>query len=166
VYAGETRPWWQGARLTSWELLREQIPVTLCTEGAAGLILQQQNIHWIIVGTDRVAANGDIANKIGTYNLAVLARYHGVRMMVAAPTSSFDLTLASGAEIPIEQRQPEEITHVHGERLAPENCPAFNPAFDITPAELIDVIVTEFGIIENPDRQRIQQHFQRAGIVA
>jgi methylthioribose-1-phosphate isomerase len=162
VYAGETRPWWQGARLTSWELLREQIPVTLCTEGAAGLILQRQNIRWIIVGADRIAANGDTANKIGTYNLAVLARYHGAKVMVAAPTSSFDLTLASGAAIPIEERTAQEITHINGEPLAPPGCPALNPAFDITPAQLIDVIVTEFGLIEQPDRERIAAHFAAA----
>jgi len=165
VYAGETRPWWQGARLTSWELLRERIPVTLCTEGAAGWVLQQKNIRWIIVGADRIAANGDVANKIGTYNLAILARHHGVKMMVAAPTSTFDLTLASGAEIPIEQRAAAEITQLHGADLAPPDCDAINPAFDITPAALIDAIVTEFGVIERPSGATIARHFAdgRAG---
>lgn len=163
VYAGETRPWWQGARLTSWELLREGIPVTLCTEGAAGSILRREKVDWIIVGADRVAANGDVANKIGTYNLAVLARHHGARMMVAVPTSTFDLELESGDDIPIEQRAAEEITEIDGRALAPAGCPAINPAFDVTPAGLIDVIVTEFGVIERPDRARIAEHFDRAG---
>jgi methylthioribose-1-phosphate isomerase len=163
VYAGETRPWWQGARLTSWELMRDGIPVTLCVEGAAGWILQQKNVRWIIVGADRIAANGDVANKIGTYNLAILARYHGVKMMVAAPTSTFDLTIADGAQIPIEQRAAAEITHLPNTALAPRNCLAINPAFDITPAALIDVIVTEFGIIEQPGRHTIAQHFASAG---
>lgn len=166
VFAGETRPWWQGARLTSWELLREGIPVTLCTEGAAGFIIKNEQVKWIIVGADRVAANGDVANKIGTYNLAVLARYHGARLLVAVPTSTFDLSLASGADIPIEQRAAEEITHVDGRELAPSGCPAINPAFDVTPAELIDALITEFGVIERPDRERIARHFQAAGKTA
>lgn len=164
VYAGETRPWWQGARLTAWELLRESIPVSLCTDSAAGALLRSENIGWIIVGADRVAANGDVANKIGTYNLAVLARYHGAKMLVAVPTSTFDLSLADGSAIPIEQRDAEEITHVRGEALAAPGCPALNPAFDVTPAGLIDAIVTEFGVIERPDRAAIAAHFAAAGI--
>lgn len=155
VYAGETRPWWQGARLTAWELQREGIPFALCVDGAAGHLMRTQAIDWVIVGADRISANGDTANKIGTYNLAVLARHHGVRFMVAAPSSSFDLTLHSGEDIPIEQRGAEEITRLRGEALAPLDCPAVNPAFDITPAELIDAIVTEHGVIERPDRARI-----------
>ena len=166
VFAGETRPWWQGARLTSWELLREGIPVTLCTEGAAGSIMQRERVGWVIVGADRVAANGDVANKIGTYNLAILARHHGARMVVAVPTSTFDLNLASGADIPIEQRAAEEITHLGERALAPAGCPAINPAFDVTPAALIDAIVTEFGVIERPDRDAIARHFQDAGAAA
>jgi methylthioribose-1-phosphate isomerase len=162
VYAGETRPWWQGARLTSWELMRDGIPVTVCVEGAAGWILQQKNVRWIIVGADRIAANGDVANKIGTYNLAILARYHGIKFMVAAPTSTFDLAIADGTQIPIEQRAADEITQVHNAALAPQNCLAINPAFDITPAALIDVIVTEFGIIEQPGHNAIAQHFATA----
>ena len=161
VYAGETRPWWQGARLTSWELLREGIPVQLCTEGAAGLLLKREGISWVIVGADRIAANGDVANKIGTYNLAVLARHHGVKMMVAAPLSTFDLSLADGSGIPIEERAAAEITEVRGEPLAPAGCPAINPAFDVTPAELIDAIVTEPGVIEQPNRERIARHCWR-----
>jgi methylthioribose-1-phosphate isomerase len=161
VFAGETRPWWQGARLTSWELMRDKIPVTLCTEGAASLIMARENVRWVIVGADRVAANGDVANKIGTYTLAVLAKYHGVRVMACVPTSTFDLGIATGAEIPIEERAASEITEVRGEPLAPPGCPAFNPAFDVTPAALIDVIVTEFGVIECPDRERIAAHFAK-----
>ncbi len=161
VYAGETRPWWQGARLTTWELMHDNIPVTLCTDSAAGTLLKQQHIDWVIVGADRVAANGDVANKIGTYNLAVLARYHGARFMVAVPTSTFDLTLKSGDEIPIEERAPEEITHLRGMALAPADCAATNPAFDVTPAALIDVLVTEYGLIEKPDHSRIAEHFKK-----
>jgi methylthioribose-1-phosphate isomerase len=159
VFAGETRPWWQGARLTSWELMREHIPVTVCTEGAASLIMARENVRWVIVGADRVAANGDVANKIGTYTLAVLAKHHGVRVMACVPTSTFDLTIATGADIPIEERAASEITEVHGEPLAPIGCPAFNPAFDVTPAALIDAIVTEFGVIHQPNRERIAAHF-------
>lgn len=159
VFAGETRPWWQGARLTSWELLREGIPVTLCTEGAASLVMAREQVRWIIVGADRVAANGDVANKIGTYTLAVLARHHGARVMACVPTSTFDLSIATGAEIPIEERSASEITELRGEPLAPPGCPAFNPAFDVTPAALIDAIVTEYGVIEQPTRERIAAHF-------
>jgi methylthioribose-1-phosphate isomerase len=161
VYAGETRPWWQGARLTSWELMRDGIPCTLCVEGAASWIMQQQRISWIIVGADRIAANGDVANKIGTHNLAIIAQHFGARVMVAAPTNTFDLTLPNGAAIPIEQRAREEITQLHGETLAPPNCAALNPAFDITPAALIDAIVTEYGVITRPDTNRIATHIQR-----
>ena len=162
VYAGETRPWWQGARLTSWELLRDGIPCSLCVEGAASWIVQHKNVKWIIVGADRIAANGDVANKIGTHNLAIIARHCGAKFMVAAPHSTFDLTLASGAAIPIEQRHAHEITHLRGEQFAPHGVDAINPAFDVTPAELIDAIVTEYGVIEKPNRERIAQHFASA----
>lgn len=161
VFAGETRPWLQGARLTAWELMQERIPVTLCTEGAAGSVLRDNAVRWIIVGADRVAANGDVANKIGTYNLAVLARHHGLRFMAAVPTSTFDLSIASGAEIPIEQRATSEVTHSQGNPVAPDLCAVTNPAFDVTPAELVDVIVTEYGVIEKPNTQSIREHFQR-----
>jgi methylthioribose-1-phosphate isomerase len=159
VFAGETRPWWQGARLTSWELLQDGIPVTLCTEGAASLVMQRHGVRWLIVGADRVAANGDVANKIGTCTLAVLARHYGVRVMVAVPISTFDLDTATGDDIPIEERDPREITEVHGAPLAPPGCPAFNPAFDVTPAALIDAIVTEHGVIERPNAARIAAFF-------
>lgn len=159
VYAGETRPWWQGARLTSWELQHDGIPCSLCVEGAASWIMQNKNVSWIIVGADRIAANGDVANKIGTHNLAIIARHHGVKFMVAAPHSTFDLKLANGAAIPLEQRHSDEITHMRGEPVATPGCHAVNPAFDVTPATLIDAIVTEHGVIANPCAQSIAQHF-------
>ncbi|MDB6061289.1 MAG: S-methyl-5-thioribose-phosphate isomerase [Verrucomicrobiaceae bacterium] len=159
VYAGETRPWLQGARLTSWELMHDNIPCTLNVDGAASWIMQQKNIRWIIVGADRIAANGDVANKIGTHNLAIIARHCGVRFMVAAPTNTFDLTAATGAAIPIEQRDANEITHWQQGELTPPNCAAINPAFDVTTAELIDAIVTEHGVIEQPNREKIAAHF-------
>lgn len=165
VYAGETRPWLQGARLTAWELMREQIPVTLVVEGAAGQLLRSGEVSWVIVGVDRVTANGDFANKIGTYNLAVLARHHGVKFMACAPTSSIDLSIASGADIPIEYRGAEEVTHLNGQRTAPEGCDAINPAFDVTPASLVDAIVTEFGVIEQPSEARLRAHFAQHGLL-
>ena len=161
VYAGETRPWWQGARLTTWELQRDGIPCSLCVEGAASWIMQNKNVKWIIVGADRIAANGDVANKIGTHNLAIIARHCGAKFMVAAPHSTFDLTLQNGAAIPIEQRHANEITQVRGEAFATPGCGAINPAFDVTPADLIDAIVTEQGVIEKPNTQNIAQHFAR-----
>ena len=162
VYAGETRPWWQGARLTSWELQREGIPHSLCVEGAASWTMQHKRVRWVIVGADRIAANGDVANKIGTHNLAIIARHCGVKFMVAAPHSTFDLSLVSGDYIPIEERHADEVTHLRGDRVAPHGTHAINPAFDITPAELIDALVTEHGVIETPDRQRIAEHFSQA----
>ncbi len=160
VYAGETRPWLQGARLTAWELSREQIPVKLVIEGAAGQLLRSGEVSWVIVGADRVAANGDLANKIGTYNLAVLARHHGVRFMAAVPVSTIDLSIASGDDIPIEQRDPAEVTSLAGQPIAPKGVQAINPAFDVTPAELIDAIVTEYGVIERPNAAKLAAHFK------
>lgn len=161
VIAGETRPWMQGARLTSWELMQDDIPVTLAIEGAAAQLMREQRPSWVIVGADRVAANGDAANKIGTYNLAIIARHHGVKVMVAAPTSTFDRDI-DGPQIPIEQRPAEEITHSYGQRLAPEGCQVSNPAFDVTPAALIDAIVTEHGVIYQPNRERVLAHLDAA----
>lgn len=157
VYADETRPWMQGARLTAWELVQDKIPVTLQVEGAAGQLMQQGKISWVIVGSDRIAANGDVANKIGTYNLAVLARYHGVKFMVVAPTSTVDMAIQKGADIPIEQRSEDEVLNYAGQRIAAEGASARNPAFDITPADLVDAIVTEKGIVEKPDLEKMQQ---------
>lgn len=150
VYAGETRPWLQGARLTAWELMRDEIPVKLSTEGAAGQLLRQGDISWVIVGADRISANGDVANKIGTYNLAVLAKYHNVKFMVVAPSTTFDLTIKDGQDIPIEERPDEEVTKVQGIQIAPEHCEAINPSFDVTPNELIDAIICEKGILKAP----------------
>lgn len=161
VFAGETRPWLQGARLTSWELMQDGIPVTLAIEGAAAHIMREHQPSWIIVGADRVAANGDAANKIGTYNLAIIAKHHGAKVMVAAPTSTFDANI-DGPQIPIEQRPAEEITHSFGKRIAPEGVVTSNPAFDVTPAQLINAIVTEHGIIHQPNRDKVLAHLAAA----
>ncbi len=155
VHADETRPWLQGARLTAWELRREGIPVSLQSDAAAAARMARGGIGWVIVGADRIAANGDVANKIGTYALAVLARYHGVGFMVAAPTSTIDPDTASGDLIPIEQRAGDEILNCAGHRVGAEGAEAWNPVFDVTPAGLIDVLVTEKGIVEHPNRERI-----------
>lgn len=151
VYADETRPWLQGSRLTAWELARDQIPVTLNADGAAAAILASGKVKWVIVGADRITANGDVANKIGTYSLAVLARYHKVGFMVVAPSSTVDMALASGKDIPIEEREGTEIREIRGIPLAPAGVEVFNPVFDVTPASLIDAIVTEKGAVRNPD---------------
>ena len=155
VFADETRPWLQGARLTAWELVQDGIPVTLLAEGAVAHLLKQNQVRWVIVGADRVAANGDVANKIGTYNAAVIARYHGVKMMVVAPTSTVDMGIATGGEIPIENRAGEELLSVAGRRVAAEAAEAWNPVFDITPAGLIDALVTEKGVITAPDTGKL-----------
>jgi methylthioribose-1-phosphate isomerase len=156
VYADETRPWLQGSRLTAWELVNEGIPVTLNADSAAAHIMKTKGITWVIVGADRIAANGDVANKIGTYQLAVNAMHHGVRFMVVAPSSTIDMSLASGDEIPLEERDGSELLEVGGKRLGAE-VEAFNPVFDVTPADLIDVIVTEKGIVERPDTAKMAQ---------
>ena len=155
VYADETRPWLQGARLTAWELLQEGIPVTLIADAAAAYLMQQGKVQWVIVGADRIAANGDVANKIGTYSTAVAARYHGLKFMVVAPTSTVDLNTASGADIPIENRSSDEVLCYAGQATAPAGAGAWNPAFDITPAVLIDAIVTEKGVVLAPDKAKI-----------
>lgn len=155
VYATETRPWLQGARLTAWELAREGIPVRLVTDGAAAHVMHTQGVSWVIVGADRVAANGDVANKIGTYGLAIAARAHGAKVMVVAPLSTFDPATPDGAAIHIEERTDEEITTIGGRRYAPAGVGAYNPVFDVTPAAWIDVLVTEAGIVERPDRARV-----------
>ena len=159
VYADETRPWLQGARLTAWELQREGLPVVLNADGAAAQLMSQGAVQWVIVGADRITANGDVANKIGTYGLAVLARHHGVRFMVVAPRSTVDMALATGKEIPIEERGAEEVRQLRGLPIAPEDVSVFNPVFDVTPADLIDVIVTEAGVVERPDTARMAALF-------
>ena len=150
VLATETRPLLQGARLTTWELKQAAIPVTLITDSMAGYFMSQGQVNCVIVGADRIAANGDTANKIGTYALAVLAKENNVPFYVAAPTTTIDPTLASGEEITIEQRSPEEVTHVQGVRIAPAGIDAANPAFDLTPHRYITAIITERGIIKEP----------------
>jgi methylthioribose-1-phosphate isomerase len=155
VYADETRPWLQGARLTAWELVEEGIPVMLLADSAAALLMKERKVQWVIVGADRIAANGDTANKIGTYSAAIAARYHGVRFMVVAPTSTLDLATPDGSRIPIEQRGESEVLTAGGKRIAPEGARAWNPAFDVTPACLIDAIVTEKGVVLAPTVDKI-----------
>ena len=160
VYADETRPWLQGARLTAWELLQDGIPVTLLADGAAAALMKQGLVDWVIVGSDRIAANGDVVNKIGTYSLAVNARHHGVKFMVVAPTSTVDVDTASGEAIPIEQRPASEVLALGSQQIAAKGAEAWNPVFDVTPAELVDFIVTEKGVVEAPNRQKILQMMQ------
>ncbi len=155
VYADETRPWLQGARLTAWELLRDGIPVSLMVEGAAAARMRAGGIGWVIVGADRIAANGDVANKIGTYALALQARHHGVKFMVVAPTSTIDMSITNGAMIPIEERPGEEILQCQGHPVAAEGASAWNPVFDVTPAEFVDAIVTEKGVVLHPDTGKL-----------
>jgi len=155
VYADETRPWLQGARLTAWELLRDNIPVTLLADSAAAALMQQGKVQWVIVGADRITANGDVANKIGTYSVAVNARHHGVKFMVVAPTSTIDMELNSGKDIPIEQRDAGEVLSLNGQLISPSGAQAWNPAFDVTPAELVDFIVTEQGVVASPSTDKI-----------
>jgi methylthioribose-1-phosphate isomerase len=156
VYADETRPWLQGSRLTAWELHRSGIPVTVQADNVAASLMARGEIGWVIVGADRIAANGDVCNKIGTYSLAVLARHHGVLFMVAAPTATIDLNVASGAEIPIEERPGDEVLTCGGARLGPDGVEAHNPVFDVTPAALVDCIVTERGVVHQPDAAKIR----------
>jgi methylthioribose-1-phosphate isomerase len=150
VFAGETRPFLQGSRLTAWELQQDGIPVKLITDNMAGHFLHSGRIGCVVVGADRIAANGDVANKIGTYSLAVLAKENGVPFFVAAPISTLDLTLASGDDIPIEQRSGDEVTHVFGVPVAPDNTAVENPAFDVTPARYVTAIITERGVARAP----------------
>ncbi|KPK48271.1 MAG: methylthioribose-1-phosphate isomerase [Dehalococcoidia bacterium SM23_28_2] len=165
VYASETRPLLQGARLTAWELTRDGIPATLIVEGAVGLLMRRpQAIACVIVGADRIAANGDVANKIGTYNLAVLAKEHAIPFYVAAPTSTIDLGSASGDQIPIEERPPEEVTTFAGAAVAPAGIEALNPAFDVTPHRYVSAIITERGIAREPYAEALSQLFQQEGV--
>jgi methylthioribose-1-phosphate isomerase len=156
VFATETRPLLQGARLTAWELRQEGIPVTLITDSMAGYFMQQRKIDCVIAGADRIAANGDAANKIGTYTLAVLAKESKIPFYIAAPTSTIDLSLSSGDKIPIEERSPEEVTHIQGVLIAPEGIRAANPAFDVTPHSYITAIITEKGIIKELYTERLK----------
>lgn len=150
VFVDETRPRLQGARITAWELMREDIPMTLIADNAAGYLMRTGQIDLVLVGADRIAANGDVANKIGTYKLAVVARENGIPFYVAAPTSTIDLSLPTGDDIPIEERSAQEVTHINGVRIAPEGVEAYNPAFDVTPHRYVTGIITEKGILYPP----------------
>jgi len=162
VYAGETRPWLQGARLTAWELQQEGIPVRLIADSAAAYLMSARKIDAVIVGADRIAANGDTANKIGTYALAVTARHHGVPFYVAAPTGTFDADCPDGKSIPIEERPAAELTVMAGRQVAPVGVDAWNPVFDVTPAGLIDALICERGVVERPDRERVLAMLKRS----
>ncbi|MBX3698269.1 MAG: S-methyl-5-thioribose-1-phosphate isomerase [Dokdonella sp.] len=159
VFAGETRPWMQGARLTMWELARDAIPATLVSDSAAAHLMKSGQVQWLVVGADRIAANGDVANKIGTYQLAIVARHHGVKVMVVAPSSTVDMATPSGESIEIEMRDPDELLSHAGQRTVVEGATAWNPVFDVTPASLIDAIVTERGVIEHPDEDSMRTLF-------
>jgi len=165
VYADETRPWLQGSRLTAWEMVEENIPVSILVEGAASHIIEKSQqsdrpIKWIVVGSDRIASNGDVANKIGTYGLAILAKYHGIKFMVVAPTTTIDMSIASGKDIPIEQRAKEEVLGCAKSVVAAAGALAENPAFDVTPAKLVDAIVTERGVVLEPTLEKMQKLFE------
>ena len=156
VIACETRPYLQGARLTAWECVQEGIPCTLITDNMAGYLMSRGEVDVVLVGADRIAANGDVANKIGTYPLAVIARRHGIPFYVAAPLSTFDPNVAEGSQIPIEERPAEEVTGYRGTRWAPQGIAVRNPAFDVTPAELVSGIICEKGVVLSPDRRKIE----------
>jgi len=155
MFAGETRPWLQGARLTAWELLQDDIPVTLITDNAASHLMRSGRVQWVITGADRVAANGDVINKIGTCQLAVACRYYGVKMMVVAPLSTLDMAMPNGDQVTIEQRPESEVLSLAGQPVAASGATAWNPAFDVTPAGLIDYLVTEAGVIEAPSHEKL-----------
>jgi methylthioribose-1-phosphate isomerase len=150
VYADETRPFLQGSRLTAWELMKDGIPTTVISDNMAGAMMQQGKIGAIVVGADRIAANGDVANKVGTYTVAVLAKEHGIPFYVAAPISTVDLATPDGSKIPIEQRNPREVTHIAGKQMVPDGVQVENPAFDVTPAKYVAAIITERGIARAP----------------
>jgi methylthioribose-1-phosphate isomerase len=157
VIADETRPFLQGARLTAWELQKDEIPVTVITDNMAGHVMKQGKVDCVVVGADRIAANGDAANKIGTYMVAVLARRHQIPFYVAAPVSTVDLSVPSGEQIPIEERDTREVTHIREQRLAPEGVDVQNPAFDVTPAELIAAIITDRGVARPPYAESLRR---------
>ena len=159
VYADETRPYLQGARLTAWELHKDDIPVTLITDNMAGWFMRQKKVDLVVVGADRIAANGDVANKIGTYSVAVLARANNIPFYVAAPLSTIDLSLASGELIPIEERSVKEVVEIAGKRLAPEGIAVRHPAFDVTPNDLVSAIITEKGIARAPYTDSLRRLF-------
>jgi methylthioribose-1-phosphate isomerase len=155
VYADETRPFLQGSRLTAWELMKDGIPTTVISDNMAGAMMKQGKIDAIVVGADRIAANGDVANKIGTYTVAVLAKEHGIPFYVAAPISTVDLDTPDGSKIPIEQRNAREVTHIAGKQMVPDGVQIENPAFDVTPAKYVNAIITERGIARAPYEQSL-----------
>jgi methylthioribose-1-phosphate isomerase len=157
VYADETRPFLQGSRLTAWELMKDGIPTTVISDNMAGAMMRQGKIGAIVVGADRIAANGDVANKIGTYSVAVLAKENGIPFYVAAPISTVDLACANGDKIPIEQRSVEEITHIAGKQMVPNGVSVENPAFDVTPAKYVSAIITERGIAREPYQESLER---------
>ncbi len=157
VFVDETRPLLQGSRLTAWELMQRGINATLICDSMAAQVMREGRVQAVVTGADRIAANGDSANKIGTYSIAVLARHHGIPFYIAAPSSTFDLSLGSGDEIPIEERNPLEITHGFGKQTAPAGIHVYNPAFDVTPAEYIEAIITEHGIIRPVNEDNIRR---------
>jgi methylthioribose-1-phosphate isomerase len=159
VFVCETRPQLQGARLTAWELDKEGIPVTLITDGMSGYLMSKGMIHLVIVGADRISANGDVANKIGTYSIALLAKAHGIPFYVAAPLSTFDLSLGAGDEIPIEERDSREVTHPFDRQIAPAGVRVLNPAFDVTPHEYVTAIITERGVAQHPFATSLKKLF-------
>ncbi len=162
VFADETRPYLQGARLTAWELLHDNIPTTVLCDNMAGSLMRQERIQAVIVGADRIAANGDTANKIGTYSVAVLAKEHGIPFYVAAPLSTIDVATLHGDQIPIEQRAATEVTHSNGKQMTPNGAAIQNPAFDVTPAKYITAIITEHGVLRAPYEQSIREMFEKA----
>ena len=166
VYADETRPFLQGSRLTAWELMKDGIPTTVISDNMAGAMMKQGKIGAIVVGADRIAANGDVANKIGTYTLAVLAKEHGIPFYVAAPFSTIDLEMPDGDQIPIEQRNPKEVTHMAGKAIAPEGVQVENPAFDVTPAKYVSAIVTERGIVRGPYEEALRRLAEEISVVS
>ena len=161
VFADETRPLLQGGRLTAWELSQAGVDVTVITDSMAGSLMRRGLIQAVIVGADRITARGDVANKIGTYPVAVLAKHHELPFYVAAPTNTFDMQLDSGDDIPIEQRTREEVSSPHGTKIVPDAASVLNPAFDVTPAELVTAIITEKGVIESPSHQAVADHFAK-----
>jgi methylthioribose-1-phosphate isomerase len=163
VFADETRPFLQGARLTAWELVKDNIPTTIIAESMAGPLMKKGDVDFVVVGADRIAANGDVANKIGTYTVAMMAQAHGVPFYVAAPLSTIDLETPNGDAIPIEQRNPRELTHFGPTRVAPEGAGVWNPVFDVTPARLVAGIITEKGIVRPPFDESLRGLFPTQG---
>lgn len=157
VYADETRPFLQGSRLTAWELMKDGIPTTVISDNMAGVMMQKGKIGAIVVGADRIAANGDVANKVGTYTVAVMAKEHGIPFYVAAPISTIDMATADGNKIPIEQRNPREVTHIAGKQMTPDGVEIENPAFDVTPAKYVTAIITERGVARAPYQESLSE---------